>query len=123
MRHRPFPWVSALFICAVLTHAQTTPPPAVEGDVLNSTTGAPIANARVKLFAEGADGIYTKTDDRGHFTFPVPSPGQYSIDAQQIGFLRQGQAAVGAPQLNIRGSGLQGSRSCLLPLQSSRAES
>ncbi len=72
----------------------------VEGDVVNSATGAPIPGAHVSANAgmSGQPSILT-TDPAGHFRLPVEAPAYFSVQVVQAGFLRKtipykpGQAA------------------------------
>ncbi len=64
----------------------------LDGTVLNSATGEPIAEARVKLAnSQDDEPLYTKTDAQGHFTFTNLTPGRgYSIRAERPGFIEPG---------------------------------
>ncbi len=64
----------------------------LDGTVLNSTTGEPIAEARVKVAnMQDDEPLYTKTDAQGHFTFANLTTGlRYSIRAERPGFIEPG---------------------------------
>lgn len=59
----------------------------LEGDVVDSTTGAPIPGARVKLDQNNADPIVAKTDAQGHFRIPNLAPFIYGFAAERPGFM------------------------------------
>jgi hypothetical protein len=64
----------------------------IEGVVVNSITGEPIAGARVKaqIFSSSDDPRYVMTDEQGRFTLTDlgPSPGAYGLTAERPGFMR-----------------------------------
>jgi hypothetical protein len=62
----------------------------IEGIVVNSITGAPIAGARVKAEIRGSDPLYAMTDEQGLFkvTDLGPWPGAYRLTAERPGFMR-----------------------------------
>jgi hypothetical protein len=66
----------------------------LEGDVVNSTTGALIAGARIKLEPSQDDPIFTRADVDGHFRFANLDPGTYRLSAGSPGFLNSGPASV-----------------------------
>lgn len=61
----------------------------IEGDVINASTGAPIAGARVKIDrGPGADPVFAKAGADGHFVFENFAPPAHMITAESPGFLR-----------------------------------
>jgi hypothetical protein len=67
----------------------------IEGTVVNSAIGAPIAGALVKLAVSNSqsDPLFTKTDDQGHFSFANLPLGDYQLGARRPGFMITGDAA------------------------------
>lgn len=63
------------------------PKAAVDGDVVNAATNAPIPGARVKLEQHPNEPVYTKADDQGHFQFADLEPGVYLLHVESPGFL------------------------------------
>jgi hypothetical protein len=74
-----------LFPIAVLL-AQT-PRRTLDGDVIDSVTGAPVASARVKLTAGNSDPIYRTADAQGRFQFDNLSAATYSLAVDHPGYL------------------------------------
>src|ERR1017187_3186553 len=97
MNVRPvwFTFLSLLWLPAILAQAPAPSPADLEGDVVNSTTGAPIAGARIKLERSAAEPIYTRADAHGHFRFGNLDPGLYTLSAGSPGFLKSSTAYVG----------------------------
>src|ERR1035441_4931200 len=72
MNVRPV-WFTLLFLLwlpATLAQAPAPLPADLEGDIVNSTTGAPISGARIKLGRSPAEPMYTRADAHGHFNYP-----------------------------------------------------
>jgi hypothetical protein len=67
-------------------------PADLEGDIVNSATGAPIAGARIKLERSSAEPAYTRADAHGHFRFGNLDPGVCTLSAGSPGFLRSSTA-------------------------------
>lgn len=90
-----YPCYLALFLLlSPRLHAQdsvpaTNPNPqaAIDGDVVNAATNAPIPGARVKVEQYPNEPLYTKADDQGHFQFAGLKPGVYLLHAESPGFL------------------------------------
>jgi hypothetical protein len=59
----------------------------LDGDVIDSVTGKPVAAARVKLAAVNSDPIYRTADARGHFHFDNLSGATYSLAVDHPGYL------------------------------------
>ena len=84
----------ALFLFLLASSLTGQPPGArahseVEGDVVNSVSGVPVAGARVKLaIPRSADALYSKTDAQGHFRIPDVPGGYYQLDAEAVGCSR-----------------------------------
>lgn len=118
--------VVCLFAAAVFAHAFQTPAAvpakgAIEGQVVNARTGAPLKRAMVRIVGSvpapigapapatpagitvtvGAAGrgntrpvmINKETDDQGRFSIPNLDPGKYRVTAERQGFLRQSWGA------------------------------
>jgi beta-lactamase regulating signal transducer with metallopeptidase domain len=85
----------------------------LEGRVVNAVDGTPIAGARVKAIRinealvsrpsghiaslqvapnDYGEPLFTKTDAQGHFQFPTTPLGDYSLTAEQPGFLQSYEA-------------------------------
>jgi hypothetical protein len=93
-----------LLLPIAVLHAQT-PGRTLDGDVIDSVTGAPVASARVKLAAGNSDPMYRTADARGHFHFENLSGTTYSLSVDHPGYLAPagplriaaGQATVHVP--------------------------
>ena len=96
MNVRPV-WFTLLFLLwlpATLAQAPAPLPADLEGDIVNSTTGAPVAGARIKLERSLAEPTYTRADAHGHFRFGNLDPGIYTLSAGSPGFLKSSTAYV-----------------------------
>src|SRR5437870_6082505 len=78
--------------------AQAPPPSgtgAIEGQILNQATGAPLKKASVRLFGSRTEpgvmpaNAVRETDEQGRFSFASLPPGKYQLSAERQGFLRQ----------------------------------
>lgn len=84
-----------LFVFSGVVAAQ-----AVEGEVVNALTGAPIAGAHVSASGLSDESTTLATDVAGHFRISVAVPAYFSVQVVQAGFLRKnvqykpGQAAT-----------------------------
>ncbi len=81
--------------------AQTAPPEkcALEGQVLDAITGAPVKKVQITLRlieSRNASGSGTATDAAGHFAMRNLEPGRYRLWAERNGFVRQEYGARGA---------------------------
>jgi hypothetical protein len=87
-----------LFTALLPLYAQNgTPAKAVvEGDVVDATTNAPIAGARLKLTARQENVIYSKADKQGHFAISNLTPGLYELSVESSGFLHPPTASIDA---------------------------
>ena len=96
MNVRPvwFTSLSLLWLSATLAQAPASLPADLEGDVVDSTTGAPIGGARIKLERSPAEPTYTRADAHGHFRFDNLDPGVYTLSAGSPGFLKSSTAYV-----------------------------
>ena len=96
MNVRPvwFTFLSLLWLPATLAQAPAPLPADLEGDIVNSTTGAPVAGARIKLERSLAEPTYTRADAHGHFRFGNLDPGIYTLSAGSPGFLKSSTAYV-----------------------------
>jgi hypothetical protein len=81
--------VAVLLLPASLLRGQAPPvtQAILEGDVVDSTSGAPIPGARVKLDRNNADPIVAKTDALGHFQIAGLAPLAYGFAAERPGFM------------------------------------
>jgi hypothetical protein len=66
----------------------------VEGDVVNATTNAPIANARVRLMDPSQTFLYAKVDRQGHFTIGNLTAAFYQLSVDSPGFVQFSQTLV-----------------------------
>jgi hypothetical protein len=96
MNVRPvwFTFLSLLWLPPTLAQTPVPLPADLEGDVVNSTTGAPISGARLKLERYPAEPTYTRADAHGHFRFGNLDPGVYTLSAGSPGFLKSSTAYV-----------------------------
>src|ERR1017187_2424614 len=85
----------SLLLSPFLAHAQQSGPvqAIVEGDVVNATTNAPIAYARVRLSTAQAI-LYGRVDRQGHFAMANLSPGSYQLAVDSPGFVLSHQTSV-----------------------------
>jgi hypothetical protein len=61
----------------------------LEGDVVNSVTGAPSAAARIQVDPpQPAEPLYVRSDAKGHFLFDNLSPAFYRVSVEAPGFLK-----------------------------------
>jgi protocatechuate 3,4-dioxygenase beta subunit len=80
---------------------------AIEGQILNQATGAPLKKAGVRLFGSRTQpGIMPvnssrETDDQGRFSFTSLPPGKYQLSANRQGFLN---ASYGARKFSGNGT-------------------
>ena len=81
--------VSLIALLASPLIAQVSAPPSatVEGQVVNSTTGAPLSLARLKLQRQAGEPIYLKVDSEGKFLSRNLQPATYQLTVQSPGFL------------------------------------
>jgi hypothetical protein len=89
-----FTFLSLLWVPAALAQTPAPSPADLEGDIVNSTTGAPISGARIKLERSPAEPTYTRADAHGHFRFGNLAPGIYTLSAGSPGFLKSSTAYV-----------------------------
>ncbi|HEX3744344.1 MAG TPA: carboxypeptidase-like regulatory domain-containing protein [Bryobacteraceae bacterium] len=69
----------------------------LDGDIIDSITGAPVASARVKLGS-----LYGAADARGHFHFDNLSPTTYTLSVDHPGYLAANPIRIGAKQSTVR---------------------
>ena len=100
------PVLSALLFDPLFGSPQAPAPPAagargsqavLEGVVINTVDGTPLAGARVRMtwpygfgwapFGNEGESVYTRTDAQGHFKFAASAAGVYGVAADQPGFL------------------------------------
>jgi hypothetical protein len=109
MSIRPLWFTLLLLPCLPVIHAQAPAKADLEGDVVNSTSGAPIAGARIKLEPSQDEPIFARADVNGHFRFADLDPGTYRLSARSPGFLNSGPAFVNltAPRQGGLGGGIR----------------
>ena len=76
----------ALAIVLFCAAAAAQSPCGVEGRVLNSVTGEPVARAALRL-RRGTSTFVTETDTKGQYAFAGIEPGAYTLSASRLGFL------------------------------------
>src|SRR5438105_2732392 len=82
--HTPVPLAFSLCILAVLTAAAQSPEPGVvQGRVINSRDGQPLALVQVVLQETSFRAI---TSDDGTFKIPGVPPGKYVLQASVVGY-------------------------------------
>jgi len=88
-------------VFAGIVSAQAPPrPPSVSGIVTNSRTGQPVRKVSVTLIAKDTEhdlSYEADSDGNGRFLFEDVAPGEYSLDADRQGFIRDDEGAPGAP--------------------------
>jgi hypothetical protein len=92
----------------------------VQGTVVRSGSGEPVARARVTLSLDGKGGapILGSTDDRGQFLFQDVPTGRYRMSVTRDGFLQAeyGQRANGHPGATFTLADRQELKDILIPL-------
>ncbi len=73
-------------LLAIILSSAVCAQTAIEGDVTNSATGAPLAGTYVVL-RMGPQPVVATTDSSGHFRAPLPLPHWGSIEVYRAGFL------------------------------------
>jgi hypothetical protein len=121
MRHFPFYFSLLLVVSSIYICAQDAAPTraVVEGKVVASGTGAPIAGARVKLELQ-TEPIYTRTDAEGHFLFQNLAPALYFVSVESPGFLALASTPVDFTLPRSGGTGGGGRRVIEVPNASVR---
>jgi len=66
----------------------------LEGDVVNSVTGAPVSGARIKLDSIAAEPLYGKADASGRFFFASTPRGRYQLSVEAPGYLKPPSTGV-----------------------------
>jgi len=79
----------AALACSVClpTNARAPAPVVLDGSVINSTTGAPMADVRLRLSATGDEPVYARSDKNGQFRFDDLKPGRFELEADRPGFM------------------------------------
>ena len=75
-----------LLLSAAVLFAQA-PPATLDGDIVNSVTGAPIPSARIKLVVNKGQPQYATADAAGHFHFDAVSSGAYTLAVDHPAYL------------------------------------
>ena len=85
-----------LFFPLLCLHSQSPAPVQgiLEGNVINATAHAPIANARLRLSSGSNDPVYGKTDRQGHFVISNLPLAVYQLTVESPGFLQSPTSAV-----------------------------
>ena len=86
---------AAVALSLPLAHGQTPTRGAIEGDVVDASTGRGIAGARVRIQSGQDDALFTTSDEQGHFRFAevdFMSKG-YQAEASYPGFISARRAA------------------------------
>jgi hypothetical protein len=78
---------SFLLLFPIAALLAQTPGRRLDGDVIDSVTGAPVPSARVKLAAGNSDAMYRTADARGQFHFDNLSGATYSLAVDHPGYL------------------------------------
>src|SRR5580704_9071293 len=92
-----------LVMLSVRAQTSAPKPGSVEGIVVNSTSGAPIKKASVRLESQPGPGgtahnLTTQSDAEGRFHFDSVEPGLYAVDAQRDAYMNtQGRYGTPAP--------------------------
>lgn len=80
-------WCVAL--CAQVSTPADTAKGSIEGTVVSATTGLPLRKADVTInFAVSKDAFGEITDDQGKFSIDGLDPGEYYIQAERFGYLK-----------------------------------
>lgn len=121
MRYFSYWFALLLILSPGRMHAQT--PAAtiaiLEGDVVNSATGAPIAGARVKVDTQQAEPLYSKSDASGHFLFNNLPPNFYRVSVEAPGFVKPTSTSVDLAVHRAKTTGsagrISGNANCCVP--------
>ena len=91
-------WLATgVFLCAQPGRAQAASSGALEGDVVDASTGQGISGARVRLESGQSDPQFTTTDESGHFRFAGLTSQSYRVDARYPGYTAAVPAGGGPP--------------------------
>jgi hypothetical protein len=85
----------------VLLRAQA-PGGTLDGDVVDSVTGAPVASARVKLTGGKSDPRYNAADAQGHFHFENISGASHTLFVEHPGYLPSSPIPIAAAQSSLK---------------------
>src|ERR1039458_5639738 len=81
-------WLAvAAALCVQPARSQTPLRGAIEGDVVDASTGRGISGARVRIQSGQDDPMFTSTDEQGHFQFAGLEFKSYQLDARYPGFI------------------------------------
>src|ERR1039458_9707301 len=94
-------WLAvAAALCVQPARSQTPLRGAIEGDVVDASTGRGISGARVRIQSGQDDPMFTSTDEQGHFQFAGLEFKSYQLDARYPGFISStGAAGVSAREM------------------------
>jgi hypothetical protein len=94
-------WLAAAAaVCVQPARSQTPLKGAIEGDVVDASTGRGISGARVRIQSGQDDPMFTSTDEQGHFQFAGLKFKSYQLDARYPGFISStGAAGVSAREM------------------------
>jgi hypothetical protein len=84
--------IPAVCLCLLPMLAQT-PKGAIEGDVIDASTGRGIAGARVRLQCDRDDPVFAAANESGHFQFAGLEFRSYHVDARYPGLISSTGAA------------------------------
>jgi hypothetical protein len=90
-----------LLFFAALLNAQTPSTP-LDGDIVNSVTGAPVPSARVKLVAGNGEPRYMSADPAGHFHFDNVPGTTYSVTVDHPSYLSSNAIHVVPGKSSVR---------------------
>jgi hypothetical protein len=92
---------AAVALSLPLAHPQAPPNGAIEGDVVDVSTGRGIADARVRLQSVQDDPLYASTDAQGHFRFDGLEIRAYQAFVRYPGFASPDGGALEASALAV----------------------
>jgi hypothetical protein len=91
---------SFLLLSLAITNAQQ--PRTLDGDVVDSVTGGPLALTRVKLVSGKSTALYAAADAGGHFHFDNLAATPYTLSVDHPGYLATSPIRIGAAQTSVR---------------------
>ena len=102
MRSRDYAvWLILLLPCMASGQQQPAVPLAsIQGTIVDAVSGAPLADAEVRLGRVGQPSRQFRTDARGAFVITDLDPGRYSMLARRAGYLEQAYGA--SPESQFR---------------------
>lgn len=94
--------ISSLLLLLPLAIANAQQPRTLDGDVVDSVTGVPVASTRIKLVSGKSTAVYAAADAGGHFHLDNLAPGAYTLSVDHPGYLAAGDIPIAKAQTTVR---------------------